>query len=481
MSKRRIKKTFLITIALFLVIVSSVPLGMGKETSSIYLAEKGTEFIGYDELAQELKTIKESSERVNLEVIDESIEGRSIYLTIIAEPVVSSIEDVGERCVTLLMARQHGNEPAVTDASLNIIRYLANGEDAAQLLENQVVLVIPMVNPDGSERNTRENGEGVDINRDHMALTTPEARAVQKVVLEWEPHVVIDHHEYLGIGIPFSPIRIYDWDLTTMYPNNENVEPTIRMASEDFMYNWIWPAVKEAGYTIGDYGIITLGGIPIKRIAGGPDPAKTRNQMGLHNCIAMLAESSMLRIGPTGKEIRIDSQEVVMLATLNYVHENSRLIKSGVEFAKENATKKGENKEGLIYLDDEVVAPPWGYLVHSSSEKVIENLKLHGIVMEKLEQNVEVEDKNYPFGSYLVKMAQPKRGLIPLLLEKGSYRNQLNGESVVRVEKPLEKKISNERGAEQKSFTLYLEIIVGLTIFLIIIFSILKFRKKVKK
>ncbi len=437
-SNKRIGKTCLVVIASLVVIIPSFPIGIETERSSIHLAERGTGFIGHDKLVRELHAIGESSGRVNLEVIGKSVEERDIYLAIIAEPAVVSVEDVGERCVTLLMARQHGNEPAVTDASLDIIRYLANGEDAARLLENQVVLVIPMINPDGSERNTRKNADGVDINRDHMALATPEARAVQEVVLEWEPHVVIDHHEYGGIGIPIQPIRIYDWDITTMYPSNGNVESTIRMASEDLVYNWIWPAAKGAGYTIGDYGVITFAGIPLTQVAGGPDPAIARNQMGLHNCIAMLAESNMFRLGANRREIRVNSQELIMNTTLNYVHENSRMIKNMVEFAKANAVIKGENREGLIYLDDGAVAPPWGYIVPSSGEKIIKSLGLHGIAMEELGQDVEIGNKNYPSGSYLVKMAQPKRGLIPLLLEESSSRNQLDGESAVRVENSLE-------------------------------------------
>ena len=44
----------------------------------------------------------------------------------------------------------------------------------------------------------RPNGQGLDLNRDHVKLESPEARGQVKFLNEWDPHVVIDTHTTNG-------------------------------------------------------------------------------------------------------------------------------------------------------------------------------------------------------------------------------------------------------------------------------------------
>jgi hypothetical protein len=68
------------------------------------------------------------------------------------------------------------------------------------VLERVDVVVLPRASPDGATAFTRNAADGTDINRDHLLLSTPEARAIAKLLVDVAPIVVLDLHEY-----PVSP------------------------------------------------------------------------------------------------------------------------------------------------------------------------------------------------------------------------------------------------------------------------------------
>lgn len=127
--------------------------------------------------------------------------------------------------ITWLAYGVHGNEISSTDAGLLTAYHLAaaiNDTVAQTILQNSVVLIDPMQNPDGRDRfinyfrQTRgrwidENQQAAehrevwpggrtnhylfDMNRDWFALTQPETRGRIALFLDWYPQVVVDLHE----------------------------------------------------------------------------------------------------------------------------------------------------------------------------------------------------------------------------------------------------------------------------------------------
>ena len=96
-------------------------------------------------------------------------------------------------------------------------------------LKQMVLLVAPIYNADGNERfsltsrgrqhgpiggqGQRPNAQGLDLNRDHMKLDSPEARAFVKLMNDYDPHVAMDLHTtngtrhayYLTYSPPLNP------------------------------------------------------------------------------------------------------------------------------------------------------------------------------------------------------------------------------------------------------------------------------------
>lgn len=122
--------------------------------------------------------------------------GRSTEERAIPAFVLTRFDEPAEsKTRVFICAGQHGDEPSPVAAVLSICGHLASGSEPSVLREC-VFIVVPMVNPDGLSRSSRLSSEGLDINRDWLALTTPEARYVDRLIKTWRPHVLIDLHEW---------------------------------------------------------------------------------------------------------------------------------------------------------------------------------------------------------------------------------------------------------------------------------------------
>jgi hypothetical protein len=120
----------------------------------------------------------------------------------------------------------HATETAHVEAAILLADRLVAGEDAdaRRIRQNAIVLLLPLLNPDGRERvlawykrNLGTSFEmtplpyldhpyvGHENNRDGFMTSTPEVRAMAKVMWEeWIPQIVVNHHQ----GAPF-PSRMF--------------------------------------------------------------------------------------------------------------------------------------------------------------------------------------------------------------------------------------------------------------------------------
>ena len=92
------------------------------------------------------------------------------------------------RPAVVLVAGQHGDEPAGTEALIVIAQELAAGR-LDRVLDQVDVYLLPRANPDGAALGQRGAADGSDVNRDHLLLRTPEAQAMAQLVRDVAPVV----------------------------------------------------------------------------------------------------------------------------------------------------------------------------------------------------------------------------------------------------------------------------------------------------
>jgi len=132
--------------------------------------------------------VAEHPGELRVESLGESVQGRPIRLLTLGS---------GPRPV-LLWSQMHGDEPSATPALLDLADYLLDhrGErEVDAVLRELTVLLVPMLNPDGSEVYQRENAMSIDINRDALNLVTPEGRILKQVRDEHRPVLGFNLHD----------------------------------------------------------------------------------------------------------------------------------------------------------------------------------------------------------------------------------------------------------------------------------------------
>lgn len=133
--------------------------------------------------------VRAAPSRVTLGRAGNSAEGRTLYTLRLGR-------EGGRR--VLVWARQHGDEPDCTAALCCVLRELTSSDGNAlteEILDKLDIVVFPMVNPDGVARFTRESSHGIDLNRDAVALATPEAQALFRLKEEFEPEFCFNLHD----------------------------------------------------------------------------------------------------------------------------------------------------------------------------------------------------------------------------------------------------------------------------------------------
>lgn len=96
----------------------------------------------------------------------------------------------------LMWSQMHGNESTTTKALFDLFNWLQSNDAVAERwLASFTLYMIPMLNPDGAKAYTRENANGIDLNRDFLNLSQPESRALLDYFHTIKPDFCFNLHD----------------------------------------------------------------------------------------------------------------------------------------------------------------------------------------------------------------------------------------------------------------------------------------------
>ncbi|HEX6912202.1 MAG TPA: M14 family metallopeptidase, partial [Longimicrobium sp.] len=180
----------------------------------------------FDEVVAFMEEVDRASDRIHLTTFATTNEGRRLPLAVVGRVADASPQAVraSGKTVVYLQGNIHAGEVEGKEALQMLLRENAAGEHAA-LLDSLVLLVAPIYNADGNERldprnrprqhgpvggmGVRPNAQGLDLNRDHTKLESPEARGLVAMITAYDPHVLMDLHTtngtYHGYHLTYAP------------------------------------------------------------------------------------------------------------------------------------------------------------------------------------------------------------------------------------------------------------------------------------
>ncbi len=105
--------------------------------------------------------------------------------------------EIGTGKVKILMwSQMHGNESTTTKAVFDLINLLESDTDFAKKIHHHfTICILPMLNPDGAKAYTRENANGIDLNRDAQNLSQPESLVLKKCFQDFNPNYCFNLHD----------------------------------------------------------------------------------------------------------------------------------------------------------------------------------------------------------------------------------------------------------------------------------------------
>jgi dipeptidyl-peptidase 4 len=400
----------------------------------------------YDEVAAWCQVFAKTTPLAHLTELGRSSEGRSIPLLIVADPPVSSAAQAARsgKLICLAIGNIHAGEVCGKEALPMLLREICSDPHPA-LLKDVILAVAPIYNTDGNERvsktnrpgqtgpeegmGQRANARGLDLNRDFMKLEAPETQGLVRFLNQWNPHLFIDTHTTNG--------SYHRYTITYEGPKNPAGDPAVIA----FMRKAFFPEVGAAFEKRTDLKAFYYGNFNRDHTQWSSYPAEARygtTYVGLRNRLSVLSEAYSYapyktRVLATRDFVRECLETAVkrkpeIIKLLDDVRARAAnltqaspgqgdgqvAIRSKVHSAGEPATVLGyvetqENgrrkktdtaKDYRVQLMNEFepalsVARPFAYLVPAAFAQAVEALKRHGIEVQELREDVELDVEIY--------------------------------------------------------------------------------------
>ncbi len=413
------------------------------------------------QITEAIQTWKGQSERLKVVEYAKSHEGRPLFAVFISSAEnLAKLDDIKSDLTALSDPRQtsdaeadaiierlpaiawmaysiHGNETSGADAALAAIYHFAasNEQDVSDLLDDMVIVIDPIMNPDGRARFAksleqyrgtapnvddqallhrgdwpygRTNHYLFDLNRDFFYLTQPETKGRVALINQWRPQLMIDGHEmgpqstYL-MGPPRQPLNfniapaVQKWAVTFSEDHGAAFDKKgWRYFTGEWFENW-YPGYSNYAEYRGSMHILyeqsRMAEDGVKRPEG---TIQTYKESVHHQYISTIA--NLASLDKYSDEMYRDYWQDRKMVVSN---KSPYADKSYIVLANDNLSRTHLLAEKLLAQDIEIQVVDQAFSVDDATNQLGE----------------ERDDVNVPAGSLVINARQPEARLLSAIME----------------------------------------------------------------
>jgi hypothetical protein len=356
------------------------------------------------------------------------------------------------RAVVIQTFGLHSTEVAATQTAAEFVyeSITRTDEEATRILDNVIDIVLPSINPDGTQMvadwymkyvGTEHEGSnppwlyqkyaGHDNNRDGFALNLPESKLLGKLMYrDWVPQAYMDHHQMGGgnarLYIPpyAEPIRPggdplvwreMDWwgghmgNRLEMANRTGVIGAAIYSGWGHMGFHWITPFHNIAGM---------LNESASARLATPvfihPDQLKG----GTRGLPEYEVQTTMPSVWPGGwwrvRDI-VENQKIVAWSMVDLPARNRETVLRNMYLKASRQTERGAEGAVKAYVIPADQHDP------NTAKKLVNMFLDSGVEVMQAKEQFVADGKFFGPGSYVISMAQPKMGLVRWMVGRTFY------------------------------------------------------------
>jgi hypothetical protein len=405
----------------------------------------------YDETISYFKKFEEFSPHAKMVSFGKSPQERELECIIISKDKFFTPEEAkaSGKPVVLIINSIHAGELEGKDASMLLLREILVTKEKEHLIDNLVLIIVPIFNVDGHERRSpfnrinqdgpeemgwRTTAQNLNLNRDWLKLDAPEMQSFIKFYSKWLPDFMIDSHTTNGADYQYTITygiekfqNVYsetaNWIRNNFIPHFEKsveakgflIAPYVGFKDNDLnkgIVDWVSPARLSTGYTAAqnrpslliethmlkpfkERVFATKAGFEtvLEFVNADPSFLVELNKRADNNSVSELMEQGkFFPLSYKGSEESVD----FIFKGIKSVTDSS--IISG----SKRTTYTGEKFEMNIpffnesYVTDSINAPE-GYFLPAEWKQIADRMKIHGINIHELKKDTSIEVIRYKF------------------------------------------------------------------------------------
>ena len=266
---------------------------------------------------------------VKIKTIGITPQGRELNVIIVSKDKAFTPEQAKKsgKVIVLIQNGIHPGEVEGKDACMLLLREILITKEKQSLLDNTILLIIPVLNIDGHERISpfnrpnqngpkkmgwRTNALNLNLNRDYLKADTPEIRSFLKLFNDWLPDFMIDNHTTNGAD--------YQYHVTYGIETHQNIDRgLISLINKKYLPHLL-SNIEEDGFIIGPYMEFKSGTIESGIIDLPAPPRLSHGYCATQNRICLLVETHSLK--PFAN--RVFSTKSMMEHSLSFVNANHK-------------------------------------------------------------------------------------------------------------------------------------------------------------